>query len=61
MLAAKAMIERLKTTERVEIIGEMEALCDAYIHLANWPVDKYKKETSKLGSLMVLDLIRAFG
>ncbi len=48
VLAAKAMIERLKTTERVGIIDEMETLCDAYINLANWPVDKYKKETSKL-------------
>ena len=47
VLAAKAMIERLRQTQRAEIINDMETLCDAYISLANWDVEKYKKETSK--------------
>ena len=41
------MIERLRQTQRAKIINDMETLCDAYISLANWDVDKYKKETSK--------------
>ena len=47
VLAAKAMIERLRQTQRAEIINDMETLCEAYISLANWDVEKYKKETSK--------------
>ena len=46
VLTAKAMIERLRQTQRAKIINDMETLCDAYISLANWDVDKYKKETS---------------
>ena len=47
VLAAKAMIERLRQTQRAEIINDMETSCEAYISLANWDVEKYKKETSK--------------
>ena len=41
------MIDKLRLTDRAEILHDMEALCGAYISLANWNVDQYKKETSK--------------
>ena len=47
VLAAKAMVERLSKSHRADIIRDMEALSLAYIEMANWAVDKYKKETSE--------------
>lgn len=48
MSAAKVMITRLKTSARAQMVKEMEGLCNAYIELANMPVDpKFKTETSR--------------
>ena len=47
MLAAKAMVTRLRGSHRSDIVIDMERLCVAYIQLANWNVDQYKKEKSK--------------
>ncbi len=47
--AAKAMVGRLKQSRRAHIITDTEKLCEAYIQLANWNVDQYKRETSKFG------------
>jgi len=46
--AAKAMIARLKQSARAAIISDTERLCLAYIELANWNVEQYKKETRAL-------------
>ena len=41
------MVERLRCGRRADILTGLEALSVAYIQLANWSVDKYRKETSK--------------
>ena len=51
MSAAKSMIDRLKQTERGELIQDMERLCIAYIQLANFNVEQYKKETREFNVL----------
>ena len=40
------MIARLKQSDRASVIEDNEKLCMAYIDLANWNVDQYKRETS---------------
>lgn len=47
MLAAKAMVEKLKSSPVCDILADIEKLCVAYIELANWNVEKYKRETSE--------------
>ena len=46
MQAAVNMIDRLRGSRRAGVIQDMERLCQAYIQLANWDVNQYKKETS---------------
>ena len=43
------MIGRLKEDRRVgDIVRDLQTLCDAYIQLANWNVQEFKTQTSKL-------------
>ena len=47
--AAKILIEQLKTYPSLtDIVKNMETLCVAYIQLANWSVEQYKRETRSL-------------
>ena len=46
-MAAGWLLDQLRTSHRGEMVCHLEALCVAYIELANWNVDQYKKETSK--------------
>ncbi|XP_064597040.1 serine-protein kinase ATM-like [Liolophura sinensis] len=48
VLAAKAMVEKLKSSPVREILTDIEKLCVAYIELANWNVEKYKRETKPI-------------
>ena len=41
------MISRMRNTHRGGIVTDMERLCEAYIQLANWGVENYKRETSQ--------------
>ncbi|XP_041351980.1 serine-protein kinase ATM-like isoform X2 [Gigantopelta aegis] len=58
--AAKNMIEKLKRTGKVSVIvRNLEILSTAYIELANWSVEQFKKETKAInlpGSLMLTQL-----
>ena len=47
VLAAKAMVSRLKSSKRADIVSNMEKLCLAYLQLANLNVEQYKRETSR--------------
>jgi len=47
VLAAKNMVERLKSSKRRDLLLDMERLCLAYIQLANFNVLQYKNETSE--------------
>ena len=42
------MIERLRRSKIAAILKNMELLSCAYIQLANFNVDQFKRETSKL-------------
>ena len=42
------LLEGLKTGSKVSnIVRDMEMLSNAYVQLANWPVEQYRKETSQ--------------
>ena len=46
--AAQKLLEGLKTHSKVaSVVRDMEMLSTAYVQLANWPVEQYKKETSE--------------
>lgn len=46
--AAKKIIQTLCTTKIAQNVRGMEMLCEAYIELANFDVDKYKRETKPI-------------
>ncbi len=47
VLAAKAMVSRLKMSKRADIVTSTEKLCVAYLQLANLNVEQHKKVTSR--------------
>ena len=55
MEAAQRLLEKLKAGSRVaDLVRDMEMLSNAYVELANWPVDQFKKETSECSCFQVL-------
>ena len=42
VLAAKSLIAKLRTSRCSAIVEETNRLCEAYVELANYNVDKYK-------------------
>ncbi len=55
------MLDRLRGGPRAHILADMERLCDAYIHLANWNIEAYKRETSEFNGKSGSHWIRFVG